>query len=103
MLTPTRKRPFQSLSPDDKMKAYKKEKVALKVMKQKHYRLIAKLESKNKSLVFNHDSSAMHIMQDAIKVMKRDWGKTTYQILAMIMELDLEDSLEDKIDDNEKK
>ena len=93
ILTPTRKILFQSLTPDDKIKAYKKEKGALKVMKQNHSRLIAKLETKNKSLVFNYDSSDMHIMQDAIKVMKRDWGKTTDQILAMIMELDLDDSL----------
>ena len=75
----------------------------MKVMKQKHSRLIAKFEAKNKSLIFNQDSSAFKIMQQVVNELKKDWGKTTEQIMLMMMQLQFEENSGDPIDYDDKK
>ena len=69
-VSPSRKRPINSMSPEDISIMYNCAHKEQKVLKQKYSRLIARLECKKSEFIIENDSSAHKILQDALSHLK---------------------------------
>ena len=101
--TPKRKRPFSSLSPQDKVSAYSKSEQDVKNMRKKCYKLTERMKAKSTKFLFEDNSSAKKLMQDVIAHLQKDWDKTTDDIMAMMVELKLSDDENETVDIEERK
>ena len=75
VVSPSRKRPFTSLSPDDQYKAYKKANNDNKILSKSLTRLKQKLSSSEEKLVFEKESIARNQLCNAIEYIKSNWDK----------------------------
>ena len=102
VLTPTRKRPYNSMSPQELSSSYNNVLKESRVLKCKYNRLIARFESKTSKFMIEDHSSAKTIMQDVLIHLKKRWSQTTFDVTKLIMELSLEEDSTDAISHKEK-
>ena len=101
--TPTRKRPYQTMSPEELFKSYSSSQKAKFIFKRRYNRLVVKLEDKTAKLMIEENSSAKECMLDVIKHLKTRWSYTKSDVTKLLMEVNLEGICKDKITITEKK
>ena len=103
VVSPSRKRPYNSLSHQDKALAYKRKQVDIATAKQKCNRLINRMNAKKAKFVLDDASSAKDIMRDVVTYLTEDLKKTTEEILSMLIEVRFNEEVSETIHLSEKK
>ena len=62
----------------------------MRVLKQKHSRLIERVECKKTDFIMEDDSSAKNIMQDVLIHLKDKWSHTQADVTKLLMKIHLD-------------
>ena len=101
-LTPIRKRPYNTMSPEELFTSYDTSQRYRDVFKERYNRLVAKMEGKTAKLIIGEDSSAKECMLDVIKHLKTKWSYTKTDVIKLSMDVNLEGSCKERITITEK-
>jgi hypothetical protein len=89
--SPTRMRPYASLTEEGKEQAFVQRGAVTRNAKQKYSRLIGKLANKKRNLVFGEDTPARKVMQQVVTYLKENLKQTDIHISRLMMDLELKD------------
>ena len=89
--SPTRSRPFNSLSPEKKQEVYQNQKYKLKLVHNKYDLLITKLKSKKNKLAFDDDSPAKMELQQACDFIKSNWSLCKNDLIKTLLDIQSKD------------
>ena len=97
--SPTRSRPFNSLTPDDQKVAYQKVKYSKKVVDKRIQSWIEKMKLKNNKLSFTDNSPAKQQLKEACEFIKKNWTQCKNDLMYTLLEVQKghEDGKKEKI------
>ena len=101
-LTPTRSRPFDKLSPEEKVEAYDNRNKKYKSIALKYQRLVTKLSNSPEDLLTTEGTPALDLLRNTCQYISKNWKYSKNEITKLMMTLDLGEKGKQSVDDNER-
>ena len=101
-LSPTRSRPFNKLTPDEKIHAYEIRNRKYKYINLNYQRLVTKLTNKEENFVLTEGTPALNLLRNTCTYISDNWKCSKSEITKLMMTLDLDDLGKESTEHNER-